>query len=228
MFNKEKYLKEIEDKYQLDNQDVKKILGFFIGQDYKIKIPNSFSEMKINNRQVINLELPSNMLSAHIIESENPNDSTVQLNIYENNQNAEVLSEIICFKAIDDGDLRGCSDGWFSNLRMETVSYFGDGSVVYSYIFASRCMSSPLLYITTNYYNPATCKFIGDEIENIGIFSGKLKAYNIYPDLALKYEEAGSSSKEDWIDIALNEYYDRLYRIIDEDKKNSKLTLGGE
>jgi flagellar motor switch protein FliG len=123
MFNKEKYLKEIGDKYQLDNQDVKKILEFFIGKDYEIKIPNNLSEMKINNRPVINLELSSSMLSAHIIGSENPNDCTIQLNVYENNQSAEVLSKIICFKAIDGGDLRGCSIDWFSDLRMEILDY---------------------------------------------------------------------------------------------------------
>ena len=228
MFNKEKYIKEIKDKYQLDNQDVKKILEFFIGKDYEIKIPNNLSEMIINNRPIINLELSSNISCAHIIGSENINDCSIQLNVYEYNQNAEVLSRIVHFRMIDSMNLDECSEDRFSDLRMEILDYYGDGSVAYSFIFASRCKNSPLLYITTNYYNPTTCKFIGDEIENINIFNNKLNAYNIYPDLSLNYEEIGSSSKEDWIDITLNKYFDRLQKIIDIDKNNAKLTLGGE
>lgn len=163
-----------------------------------------------------------------LLDPEKSNDSTVQLNVYENNQITEVLSKITCFKAIDGGELRGGSIDWFSDLRMEILDYLCDGSVVYSYIFSSRCMSAPLLYITTNYYNPTTCKFIGEEIENIGLFNSKLKAYNIYPDLSLKYEEKGTSSKKDWIDITLSEYFDRMQKIIEIDKNNAKLTLGGE
>ncbi len=224
MFNIELYIKEITEIYQLNNQDVKKILKFFIGENYNIKIPNSLSEMTNNKNPIINLELPSNHISAHIVGKENPNDNTIQLNIYEFNQSAEVLTKIVSFKICDNNYSQTGRD-FYSAIRMEIVDYLYDGSIIYTYIYSSNEKDFPSLYVSNYYYNNTTSQFIGSEAKNIGVFSS-LKSYNVFDDLCNIYSGENIYPKEEWIEEILNEYVNGKQKIIEEISNNTKLALG--